>query len=196
MQKAQTERLGVAGVDYFFSQHGWLFREQPTHDYGIDAHVEIVITNRPTGKLIALQIKSGTSFFSEETADAFVFNSGISQKIPQRYAARRLRYSQAKLFLVPERSCGRYGGCLDGHSRIPFEIFAGWILQFLPRAHLRPRCVKRTAGVVKRSARMRPSNGRHTYTRRMLDWSSHVASQSALGDCDLDKTSGELLQSR
>ena len=75
MQKAQTDRLGVAGIDYFFSQHGWLFREQPTHDYGIDAHVEIVNKQRPTGKLIALQIKSGTSFFSEETGGAFIFRT-------------------------------------------------------------------------------------------------------------------------
>lgn len=75
MQKAQTERLGVAGLDYFFSQHGWLFREQTTHDYGIDAHIEIVNKERPTGKLIALQIKSGTSFFAEETENAFVFRT-------------------------------------------------------------------------------------------------------------------------
>jgi hypothetical protein len=38
----QTVRLGVAALDTYFSGHGWLFREQLTHDYGIDAHVEIV----------------------------------------------------------------------------------------------------------------------------------------------------------
>ena len=75
MPKPQTERLGVAALEYFFSQHGWLFREQTTHDYGIDAHVEIVEKNRPTGKLVALQIKSGASFFGEATNDAFVFRT-------------------------------------------------------------------------------------------------------------------------
>lgn len=71
----QTERLGVSALEYFFSKHGWLFREQTTHDYGIDAHVEIVTNERPTGKLIALQIKAGASFFAEETNDAFVFRT-------------------------------------------------------------------------------------------------------------------------
>jgi Domain of unknown function (DUF4365) len=72
----QTERLGIASLDHYFSSHGWLFREQPTHDYGIDAHVEIVEEgNYPTGKLIAMQIKSGMSFISEETPDAYVFRS-------------------------------------------------------------------------------------------------------------------------
>lgn len=75
MAKTQTERLGVAALEYFFSEHGWLFREQTTHDYGIDAHVEIVADERPTGKLIALQIKAGLSFFSEENIDSYVFRT-------------------------------------------------------------------------------------------------------------------------
>lgn len=75
MSKPQTERLGVSALEYFFSQHGWLFREQTTHDYGIDAHLEIVEDRRPTGKLIAVQIKSGSSFFKEETKDCFVFRT-------------------------------------------------------------------------------------------------------------------------
>jgi hypothetical protein len=71
----QTERLGVSALEYFFSESNWLFREQVTHDYGIDAHVEIVADARPTGKLIALQIKAGVSFFSEESADAYTFRT-------------------------------------------------------------------------------------------------------------------------
>lgn len=75
MTQPQTERLGVSVLDYFFSKNGWLFREQTTHDYGIDAHVEIVEDQRPTGKLIALQIKAGQSFFEEEVDDAYVFRT-------------------------------------------------------------------------------------------------------------------------
>jgi hypothetical protein len=71
----QTARLGVAALDTYFSGHGWLFREQLTHDYGIDAHVEIVDGPYPSGKIIAFQIKSGPSFFKEETADAYVFRT-------------------------------------------------------------------------------------------------------------------------
>jgi hypothetical protein len=71
----KTERLGVAALQYFFGDVGWLFREQYTHDYGIDAHVEIVEGDRPTGKLIAFQIKSGSSFYAEQTADSIVFRT-------------------------------------------------------------------------------------------------------------------------
>lgn len=75
MAMAHTDRLGVSALEYFFSQNGWLFREQTTHDYGIDAHVEIVRDHRPTGKLIAIQIKTGASFFREENDDSFVFRA-------------------------------------------------------------------------------------------------------------------------
>jgi len=75
MTQPQTERLGVSALDYFFSEKGWLFREQTTHDYGIDAHIEIVENQRPTGKLIALQIKSGQSFFKEEVGCSYVFRT-------------------------------------------------------------------------------------------------------------------------
>jgi hypothetical protein len=73
--KEQTERLGVAALDMFFSRNGWLFREQVIHDYGIDAHVEITNDSYPTGELIAIQIKSGLSFFKDETEDAYIFRT-------------------------------------------------------------------------------------------------------------------------
>ncbi len=43
---------------------GWLFREQPLEDYGIDAHIEVVDDDTVRGKLVALQIKAGRSYFS------------------------------------------------------------------------------------------------------------------------------------
>ena len=61
----KTERLGVSKLDHFFSSQGWLFREQPVHDYGIDAQIEIVDGSGATGNLIAIQVKSGSSYFSE-----------------------------------------------------------------------------------------------------------------------------------
>ena len=50
-------------------------RARTTHDYGIDAHVEIVDNQRPTGKLIALQIKAGLSFFEEEANEAYILRT-------------------------------------------------------------------------------------------------------------------------
>jgi hypothetical protein len=44
---------------------GWIFREQHESDHGIDALVETVVSGQPAGRLIALQIKSGRSWFKE-----------------------------------------------------------------------------------------------------------------------------------
>ena len=63
MSKDQIERLGVNAVERFFLSMNWLFREQQISDYGIDAHAEPKNGDHPTGQLIALQIKSGKSFF-------------------------------------------------------------------------------------------------------------------------------------
>lgn len=46
---------------------GWLFREQSTHDFGIDGHIEVA-AGEPrvaTGRLISAQIKAGDSYFGD-----------------------------------------------------------------------------------------------------------------------------------
>ena len=60
-----VEGLGVGTAKAEFSRWGWAFREQPVPDFGIDAHVEPSHEGRPSGKLIALQIKAGPSYFAE-----------------------------------------------------------------------------------------------------------------------------------
>ncbi|MBZ9959015.1 DUF4365 domain-containing protein [Mesorhizobium sp. BR1-1-14] len=71
---ALTEREGVIAADAIFTkQFRWLFREQKVLDFGVDAEVEITEDDMPTGKLIALQIKSGTSFFKREIKEGYVF---------------------------------------------------------------------------------------------------------------------------
>lgn len=71
----QTERLGIAKLQDYFALSNWLFREQFTHDFGVDAQVEIVDDEYPTGKIIAIQIKSGNSYFSEKTATDYVYRT-------------------------------------------------------------------------------------------------------------------------
>jgi hypothetical protein len=67
------ERIGINAVEaIFLNDFDWLFREQPVSDYGIDAQVEIVEDHLPTGKLIALQIKTGSSYFRKRGED-YVF---------------------------------------------------------------------------------------------------------------------------
>lgn len=72
---ALTERIGVHEVGQLFAKElGWYFREQPVSDFGIDAEVEIADRDgKPTGKLIALQIKSGVSFFRHKSQGFYTF---------------------------------------------------------------------------------------------------------------------------
>lgn len=56
-----TEQIGVTAVGHIvFKELKWIFREQPICDMGIDAQIELV-DERPTGKLIGVQIKAGPS---------------------------------------------------------------------------------------------------------------------------------------
>lgn len=71
----KRDRQGVSKLEFFFSSVGWLFREQFLHDYGIDAQVEIVKDNKPTGDLIAIQVKSGASYFSECTESEIIYRT-------------------------------------------------------------------------------------------------------------------------
>lgn len=69
----KTERIGINTVEsIFLKSFGWIFREQPIVDMGIDAQVEYVNEKRPTGKLIGIQIKTGLSHFYE-TDEGFTF---------------------------------------------------------------------------------------------------------------------------
>jgi hypothetical protein len=73
MPDDNTERSGVNAVEaIFLNEFKWAFREQAVSDYGIDAIVEEKDGDRPTGKLIALQIKSGESYFKKRRGN-YVF---------------------------------------------------------------------------------------------------------------------------
>lgn len=69
----QAERIGVHAVAKKVHEDlGWIFRDQ-NEDFGIDALIEVVVNHRPSGKIVAAQIKSGDSYFSEEVSDGFIF---------------------------------------------------------------------------------------------------------------------------
>jgi hypothetical protein len=83
----QTERLGVAAVFKVAQQAGWFFREQPNPDEGIDAQIEApTAQGRPSGHLLGLQIKSGTSH-------AAPFSGGWRYSIKVRHLEYWRRYS-------------------------------------------------------------------------------------------------------
>lgn len=64
------ESVGITAVQFIFlNDFKWAFRHQPVLDWGIDAHLEIIEHEKLTGKLIALQIKSGASYFRKKGGD-------------------------------------------------------------------------------------------------------------------------------
>ena len=71
----QTERIGVSYCSLIAARNNWMFREQPIDDIGIDAHMEITETTGEPKQLIALQIKSGASWFGEKKDDCVIFRS-------------------------------------------------------------------------------------------------------------------------
>ena len=71
--RQQKGDLGVSIATLAVQKLGWIFREQTKSDHGIDAHIEIVKDRTPTGKLIGLQIKSGSSFFKKSKDNDFIY---------------------------------------------------------------------------------------------------------------------------
>lgn len=84
------ERIGIhRSALIFLEQFGWIEREQPISDFGIDMHVEIVNEGVPTGQIFAIQIKSGISYFKEETSTGYIYRGKnkhleywLSQSLP------------------------------------------------------------------------------------------------------------------
>ena len=68
-----TDRSGIYKCGATFEKIGFIFREQTICDYGIDAIIERKDEKYPSGKLIAVQIKSGDSYFKERKDDKVVF---------------------------------------------------------------------------------------------------------------------------
>jgi hypothetical protein len=75
MTNYEVERKALYESAKIFTEFGWIFREQPILDFGIDAFVEICENNRPTGQLIALQIKGGNSVFKRKKDELILYFS-------------------------------------------------------------------------------------------------------------------------
>lgn len=64
MRYNQTERLGIIATDFIVTKDlSWIFREQPIADVGIDGLIEETQNGSPTGKFLAVQVKSGKGNF-------------------------------------------------------------------------------------------------------------------------------------
>ena len=72
---SSTERIGVSHCNEIAERNNWLFREQPINDIGIDAHMEHLEPSGESKRLLALQIKSGASWFKEKRDSFIIFRS-------------------------------------------------------------------------------------------------------------------------
>lgn len=66
MNHFRTERTAIYDTAKLFTQYGWIFREQPIVDLGVDALVETPIDANRKVKIFALQIKGGESNFHKK----------------------------------------------------------------------------------------------------------------------------------
>ncbi len=71
----QQGRVGIAMTALAITKElGWVFREKPTSDIGIDGEVEVRNdAGQSHGRLIAVQIKCGPSYLKEQTDEAITF---------------------------------------------------------------------------------------------------------------------------
>ncbi len=77
MKSNSIEREGVHHCGKVIEKMGLIFREQLNSDYGIDAIIETHNKDYVSGKLIAVQIKSGESYFREEKNNNIIFRGDI-----------------------------------------------------------------------------------------------------------------------
>lgn len=74
-----TERIGVCHCGEIAERNNWMFREQPVDDVGIDAHMEFIDSSGKPKQLLALQIKSGASWF-KENKDGYIIFRDINER--------------------------------------------------------------------------------------------------------------------
>ena len=92
MLKEDCERIGVLECGAAFQKIGFMFREQPIGDYGIDAIIETRDDKYLSGKLIAVQIKSGDSYFKEQKDNCVIYRGDADYIISNLfYSMKRTR---------------------------------------------------------------------------------------------------------
>lgn len=68
------ERRGIAAVQRYAADRAQIWRETNTGDVGIDGHLEFVTSEGfATGRLVAAQVKSGSTYFAHPTGTGWKF---------------------------------------------------------------------------------------------------------------------------
>lgn len=83
-------------------QLAWLFRPQTTSDFGIDGQLEVVDSGTATGRLVALQIKCGLSYFARpKAAEGWWFT------FDEKHANYWLEHSLPVVVVLVDETAGR-----------------------------------------------------------------------------------------
>lgn len=91
--KPKVERMGVSALDYTVSSWGWAYRSQEIEDYGIDGHIEpFDETDRPSGQLIAVQVKAGPSYFEEANGGWYFRADQVRGRGKEKREDKHLQY--------------------------------------------------------------------------------------------------------
>jgi tetratricopeptide (TPR) repeat protein len=125
-----TDRAGVALCGLrIASELNYIFREQLTSDYGVDGHVETKEVNVPTGRLIGVQIKTGSSHFGEERDEGWVFRP------KRRHITYWLAHSLPMYLLLVDLDTKEiYWQVLDESTIVTGERSGRYV--FVPKAHM------------------------------------------------------------
>jgi hypothetical protein len=109
-----VDRVGVHAIGGEFARWGWAFRELHESDFGIVGLVEPFAGGRPSGRYIALQIKSGRSWFEEATAGGWVFRESHDRNL-----VSWLRWCLPVLLLLhdPETGATYWGQVTPGNAK-------------------------------------------------------------------------------
>ncbi|MDY0277764.1 MAG: DUF4365 domain-containing protein [Acholeplasma sp.] len=75
-----TERQGIGHCLKVAAINKWMFREQPIDDIGIDAHMEMVDNSGKPKQMLAVQIKSGASWFGEQKDNDIIFRDIVERQ--------------------------------------------------------------------------------------------------------------------
>jgi hypothetical protein len=89
-----TERQGIHHVGLTASQMGFVWRETPNTDLGIDGYLEVTVNGAPIG-LIAAQVKSGPSYVGKPQDD-----TGFTFRAEGRHVRYWLSYRLPVIILV------------------------------------------------------------------------------------------------
>ena len=120
--KDLTERAGILAVETAVNDElGWYSREPLRPDYGIDLFLEAADLGIPTGRMLAVQVKSGPSFFSEVTSDGVIFRGD------QAHLAYWSRHSLPAIVVLHDPTSGiSYWQTVNSHT--VEETGVGWKL--------------------------------------------------------------------